>query len=200
LPDASAIAAAPGALAELAGQAAGTLGGLAAAADDNRHRAIARYLAANSRSAMETVYFSGPDILLESPSSGLANHGRLRKQRNAGLEVRVNDLLCTDIPTLYGRGPRDRVYTLRRDDGGGTTIAFGDGVEGARLSTGQNNVRLTYRKGIGTGGNLRAGRLTNLLTRPLGVQGVTNPDLANGGQDPPHGRWPTGCGCRNEHR
>jgi len=69
LPDASAIAAAPGALAELAGQAAGTLGGLAAAADDNRHRAIARYLAANRR--IRTQGRIEPAV---PPASGVINY------------------------------------------------------------------------------------------------------------------------------
>jgi hypothetical protein len=100
------------------------------------------------------------------------------------LRARVNDLLWSESPTLYGQGPTDRVYALRQDDAGNTTILFGDGIEGARLATGQNNLRLTYRKGIGSGGKLRAGQLTNLLTRPLGVQGVTNPAPATGGQDP----------------
>jgi Baseplate J-like protein len=104
--------------------------------------------------------------------------------RAATLQVRVNDLLWNGVPTLYDRGPRDRVYTLRQDDSGNTTILFGDGDQGARLPSGQNNVRLSYRRGIGAGANLRAGQLTNLLTRPLGVQGVTNPDRASGGQDP----------------
>jgi len=104
--------------------------------------------------------------------------------RASTLQARVNDLLWSEVPSLYGRGPRERVYTLRQDDNGKTTIRFGDGIEGARLPSAQNNVRLTYRKGIGRAGNLRDGQLTNLLTRPLGVQGVTNSGAATGGQDP----------------
>jgi predicted phage baseplate assembly protein len=45
-------------------------------------------------------------------------------------------------------------------------------------------VRLAYRKGIGSGGNLRAGQISMLLTRPLGVKGVVNPSAPTGGQDP----------------
>jgi hypothetical protein len=103
--------------------------------------------------------------------------------RAATLHVRVNDLEWSEAPTLYGRGPREHVYTLRQDDNGNTDAQFGDGVEGARLPSGQNNVRVSYRKGIGSGGNLRSGQLTTLLTRPLGVQGVTNPAPSSGGQD-----------------
>ena len=50
---------------------------------------------------------------------------------------------------------------------GKTTIEFGDGVTGARLPTGQDNVRAIYRKGIGLDGIVSAGQLTSLLTRRL---------------------------------
>lgn len=99
------------------------------------------------------------------------------------LALRVNDLLWTEVPWLYGRGPAERVYVTRRDDDGGTAAQFGDGVHGARLPTGQENVRATYRKGVGIGGNVRAGQLTTLLTRPLGLKGAINPQPATGGDD-----------------
>ncbi len=104
--------------------------------------------------------------------------------RAATVQARVNDLLWREVPTLYGHGRLERVYSLRQADDGKTTIEFGDGVEGARLPSGQNNVRLSYRKGIGGAGNLRASQLTMLLTRPLGVKSVTNPVASTGGQDP----------------
>lgn len=104
--------------------------------------------------------------------------------RAATLQVRVNDLLWQEVPSLYGRGRLERVYTIRQDDDGKSTIQFGDGRQGARLPSGQNNVRLAYRKGIGTGGNLRAGQISMLLTRPLGVKTVVNPSAPTGGQDP----------------
>ena len=99
------------------------------------------------------------------------------------LQVRVNDLQWTESKTLYSAGARDRVYALRQDDDAKTAIEFGDGDEGARLPTAQNNVRLVYRKGLGGAGNLRTSQLTMLLTRPLGVKAVDNPIPATGGQD-----------------
>ena len=54
-------------------------------------------------------------------------------------------------------------------------MQFGDGERGARLPTGSNNVRAKYRKGIGAGGNVKAGALAQLLDRPLGVKGVEQP-------------------------
>jgi predicted phage baseplate assembly protein len=97
------------------------------------------------------------------------------------LEVRVDDLEWREVPSFVGSGPTDRVYTTRRGDDGVTAVQFGDGKTGASPPTGAENVRATYRKGIGPDGNVDAGKLTLLLTRPLGVRGVTNPIPASGG-------------------
>jgi hypothetical protein len=99
------------------------------------------------------------------------------------LAVRVNDVLWMGAPTLHGTGAADRAYAVRTDETGATHVQFGDGVHGARLPSGANNVRATYRKGIGAAGNVRAGGLAQLLDRPLGVKGVSNPFAATGGGD-----------------
>lgn len=105
--------------------------------------------------------------------------------RASTLSLRVNDLLWKEASTFYGRRPDERVYTMSVDDSGVSTVRFGDGVEGARPPSGQNNIRTTYRKGIGVGGNVAAGKLTTLLDRrPVGVNGVSNPEAATSGEDP----------------
>ena len=100
------------------------------------------------------------------------------------LGIRVNELLWQEVPSFFGSAPTDRVYVTRQDDDGRTEVLFGDGVNGARLPTGQENVRATYRKGIGLGGNVRAGQLSTLLTKPLGIKDAINPAPAVGGDDP----------------
>lgn len=100
------------------------------------------------------------------------------------LQVRVNGLLWQEVPTLYGRGLQEHIFVTRADDTGVTTVEFGDGVTGGCLPTGQNNVQAIYRKGIGLGGMVSAGQLTSLLTRPLGIKSATNPEDADGAQDP----------------
>lgn len=100
------------------------------------------------------------------------------------LDVRVNDLLWHEVPTFYGRGPEERIYVTRNDNDGKTTVMFGDGKTGARLPTGQENVKAKYRKGIGLGGLVKADQLTQLMTRPLGVKGATNPLASSGAADP----------------
>jgi predicted phage baseplate assembly protein len=88
------------------------------------------------------------------------------------------------VPSFYDHGSDERIYTTRLDEDGTTSVIFGDGTTGARLPTGQENVTAKYRKGIGLGGMVKADRLTQLLTRPLGVKGVTNPVDASGAADP----------------
>jgi hypothetical protein len=104
--------------------------------------------------------------------------------RSSTLELRVNDLLWQEVPSLFSHGPAERVYETAIDDQSVTTLRFGDGIEGARPPSGDHNIRARYRKGLGLGGNVAAGKLSNLLTRPLGVSGTTNPEPANGGEDP----------------
>jgi hypothetical protein len=100
------------------------------------------------------------------------------------LEVGVNDVQWDEVPTLYGAGPRDRSFALRTDEEGKPYVQFGDGERGSRLPSGSNNVRAKYRKGLGAAGNVKAGALAQLLDRPLGVKGVSNPEAASGGVDP----------------
>lgn len=100
------------------------------------------------------------------------------------LEVRVDDRLWNEVPTLYGRGPGEHVYVTRTENDGRTVVQFGDGKTGARLPTGRENVRARYRKGIGVGGMARAGQVSLLTTRPLGVKSVVNPLRATDAADP----------------
>ncbi len=101
----------------------------------------------------------------------------------SSLQVRVNDLLWQEVPAFLGRGPAERIYVTRTADDGKVTVQFGDGKTGARLPTGGENVRATYRKGIGAAGNVKAGQLSLLLSRPLGLKEAINPLPADGGAD-----------------
>jgi predicted phage baseplate assembly protein len=100
------------------------------------------------------------------------------------LRVYVNDVLWQEVPFFYGHGPTERIYVTRHDDDGVTTLQFGDGITGARLPTGQDNVRAEYRRGVGLGGLVQPGQLSQLMSRPLGLGGVVNPEAAQGAEDP----------------
>ncbi len=102
----------------------------------------------------------------------------------SSLEIRVNNIRWHETPFFLRKSPTDRLFVTRTTDEGDTVVNFGNGVTGSRLSSGSNNIRATYRRGLGTEGNLRAGQLTMLMTRPLGLKEVTNPLPATGGDNP----------------
>ncbi len=99
------------------------------------------------------------------------------------LKVYVNDVQWHEGDSLAGLLPTDRRFFTRTDDEGKTTVIFGNGREGARLPTGMENIRAEYRNGIGKLGNVKAGQITLLAARPLGVKDVINPMRSSGGAD-----------------
>jgi hypothetical protein len=100
------------------------------------------------------------------------------------LNVRIGDVEWDGKSTQFGTGSTERVYSLTTDEQGKTWVVFGDGVHGARLPSGVNNVRANYRQGLGKEGNVAADKLAQLMTRPLGLKSVSNPMAAQGGTDP----------------
>jgi hypothetical protein len=100
------------------------------------------------------------------------------------LELRVNGVEWHEADSLAGVGRTDRKFITKTDDRHKTTVIFGNGEHGARLPTGVENVKAVYRTGIGKAGNVKAGQISLLATRPLGVKGVINPQRASGGADP----------------
>jgi hypothetical protein len=101
----------------------------------------------------------------------------------SSLQMTANMAAWKEVPSLYAQSPRAQVYETMNLPGGSALVRFGDGMEGATLPTGQNNIIANYRVGIGAAGNVAAGAITTLVDRPVGVNGVTNPMPATGGQD-----------------
>ncbi len=99
------------------------------------------------------------------------------------LAVYVDDVRWHEADTPVGLVPTDRRFVTATADDQTTTVVFGNGREGARLPTGQENVTAVYRFGLGRAGNVRAGQLSLLGTRPQGVVSVSNPLPATGGAD-----------------
>ncbi len=99
------------------------------------------------------------------------------------LNVRVDDVLWHEAPNLYELEDDDHEYVTDLDQTGKATLTFGDGIRGARLPSGVENVKAEYRVGIGAEGNVDAEQISQLMTRPLGVKGVLNPLAATGGAD-----------------
>lgn len=100
------------------------------------------------------------------------------------LQLYVDGARWEERPDLNTLGPADHAYVTQTDAEGKTTVTFGDGERGARPPTGVENVVARYRFGMGPGGNVRAGQISQLPARPAGVKAVINPLPASGGVGP----------------
>jgi hypothetical protein len=99
------------------------------------------------------------------------------------LVVRVGDVAWRRVDDLSDLGPTDTGYRLRTGADGSAVVEFGDGRHGARLPTGVENVTARYRVGSGRAGNVPAGQVNHVVSRPFGVSAVVNPLPATGGTD-----------------
>ncbi len=98
------------------------------------------------------------------------------------ISLTVNGQKWTEVASFYGQPADATVFVTHEDDSGHTHVTFGDGVNGARLPTGVNNVVATYR--IGAGGALpAAGKLTVIAQSYPGLRAVLNPVAVGGGAD-----------------
>jgi predicted phage baseplate assembly protein len=94
------------------------------------------------------------------------------------LKVWVNDLRWYEAPNAAAITADERRFVVQPDEEGGARLFFG---LGARLPSGRDNVRASYRAGIGVEGNVKAGQISVLGSRPNGVTGVGNPLPSTGG-------------------
>jgi hypothetical protein len=97
------------------------------------------------------------------------------------LVVRVNGIEWHEKESLADMAAGTRTYFTEEDHDGVTSVTFGDGVHGSRVPTGPSNVKAVYRSGIGAAGNVLAGKISQLATRPLGAKEVINPLPSSGG-------------------
>jgi hypothetical protein len=102
--------------------------------------------------------------------------------RRSALEVRVNAIKWREAPSFFGVGPDDEVYIVRQNDEGESVVTFGDGVSGARLPTGVDNITATYRFGAGAA-KPPAGAISQLARPVEGLRRIVNPVAAGGGAD-----------------
>ncbi|MGM0554940.1 MAG: putative baseplate assembly protein [Myxococcota bacterium] len=103
---------------------------------------------------------------------------------SAELTIEVDGVRWHRVEDLSLAGPLDRVYSLERTEEGKTRVKFGDGVHGARLSTGKQNVVAFYRVGLGADGLVDEGGLEKVPSLGAVVEAVTNPFEATGGEEP----------------
>ena len=101
----------------------------------------------------------------------------------SSLRVYVNGVQWTEAESFYDQPPDAKVFVTREDNEQKTHVQFGDGINGARLPSGTNNVVAYYRYGSGADAP-EAGSLT-VIANPLpGLKSLRNPVGAGGGSDP----------------
>lgn len=98
------------------------------------------------------------------------------------LKVYVNGVRWTEVSSFFGVPPEAQVYIVRQNDEAESIITFGDGVRGARLITGFNNVLAIYRFGAGKL-SPPAGSIHQMGKPVKGIKSVRNPVAAAGGDD-----------------
>lgn len=99
------------------------------------------------------------------------------------LQVFVDQIRWREVPSLYRQPAGAQVYVIHRNPDLSATVRFGDGVNGARLTTGNGNVAATYRYGSGAA-RPPAGRLTTIVGRQANLAAIRNPVAVSGGADP----------------
>lgn len=100
------------------------------------------------------------------------------------LNTYVAGVRWTEVRSLSDQDANAKVYVTQLDDSGARSVMFGDGRNGARLPSGQENIRARYRRGLGSAGNLLKNQVNVALSRPPGLKEVRNPLPATGGDDP----------------
>ena len=100
------------------------------------------------------------------------------------LAVYVDGVQWQEVPNFYGQSPSARVFVVSRSaDQTVTTVTFGDGVSGARLTSGTGNITATYRYGSGAA-SPPAERLTTISQPQPNLASIQNPVAVSGGADP----------------
>lgn len=99
------------------------------------------------------------------------------------LRVWVSGIEWHERPSFYGQPADARIFVTREDDDAKTHVTFGDGVNGARLPSGTENVVASYR--YGSGADVPDTGALSVVLQPLpGLQAIRSPVAAGGGAEP----------------
>lgn len=104
---------------------------------------------------------------------------------HSGVEVLVAGVPWREVPTLFAQAADAPVFVVHSDIDGQSEIVFGDGVNGSRLPSGRDNLRVRYRVAKTAQGGVEADSLSLLRSHPLGVRSVKNPLAGSGQAGPP---------------
>ncbi len=114
-------------------------------------------------------------LLSGDPTAAIAYKSTLR--------VWVKEVEWQEVPSFYGQSADAQVFVTREDEDQKTHVLFGNGIHGARLPSGINNVKARYRYGSGAAAP-DAGSLTVMVTPHPRLKSIRNPVPVGGGADP----------------
>jgi hypothetical protein len=102
--------------------------------------------------------------------------------RRPELSLRVDNVQWDWVDSFFGRRPDERIFTINVDADGAARITFGDGVRGARATTGVDNIRADYRFGAGAA-KPPPGSINQIAVPVRGLAAVRGPVFPAGGAD-----------------
>jgi hypothetical protein len=125
--------------------------------------------------------------LQKSPLTYLKGNGP--NAPTSTLTIQVDNVAWTEVANFNGQSPTAKIFITQQDKSQNTTVTFGDGLNGARLTSGNGNVTATYRYGSsGPGdpslGGPAIGTLVTVVTPVPGLGSVRNPVAMTGGAAP----------------
>lgn len=97
------------------------------------------------------------------------------------LELSVDNVLWKEVQDFIDSGPKDTHYVTEVNEKDEMSVIFGDGVRGAKLPTGKDNIIAKYSKGVG--GNALANTITDMVDSSSFLESVLNPVEASGGAE-----------------
>jgi len=123
-------------------------------------------------------------VLKKSPVTYLLSAGGASDVNyKSTLRVWVDGLEWKEVSSFFEQPADAQVFVTREDEDNQTHVLFGDGINGARLTSGVNNVTASYRYGSGAD-SPDAGTLTVILKPQPNLKSIRNPVAVGGGADP----------------
>ncbi|MCP4494539.1 MAG: hypothetical protein GY820_45655 [Gammaproteobacteria bacterium] len=101
----------------------------------------------------------------------------------AAIDVEIAGRIWQQVSSLKDSGPGDHHYVIRMTEQGFVKVIFGDGEYGRRLPSAKNNIRVRYRVGSGTEGNVAAASLEKPVNPHPLVDTLSQPVMTAGGGD-----------------
>ncbi len=120
-------------------------------------------------------------FILETKDVSFVADPEMNSGVRADITIRIDGRVWQQKASLNYSGPADPHYVVRMTEDGFLKIIFGDGEKARRLPSGKNNIRIRYRVGSGSRGNLPANSLVKVVKPHNLLSGHYQPIAATSG-------------------